>query len=962
MKKLIKIFTFLILLPSLLCTFIMSVTVSAEEKVVRVGWFESKFNITDAAGRRSGYSYEYQQALAVYAGWKYEYVTGSWPELLEMLIDGKIDILSDVSYTPLRNEQMLFSSQAMGSEDYYIYKSRSNKSITLDDYSSFNGKKIGINKNSVMIGNFNEWATNNHVDVEVVETLDSVDEVIKKLNRGELDLYANIDGSISFESATPLCKFGSSDFYFAINNSRPELKDELDYAMSKVLERDPYYNTELHSKYFKSSGSNLYLTDEEKEFIKSHGKIRVGYQDNYLAFCAKDSNGELTGALKDYLNAAKTCLNNAELEFEAIAYPTATKALDALKNGEVDCMFPANLSVYDGEEKGLFITDSIIKTEIVAVVPEAEQKNFLKNENIKVAVNKGNPNYDLFLKDNFPSWQAVYFENTDECLKGINEGKADCLLISNFRFNNLAAKCSEYKLVNLSTGVEMDYYFAVNRGEIALYSILNKVVNDVPKSSFNSAISFYYTEDARQGFGDYFNKYFAVIMISLAVVALVILALIFRMIYIDRKSKSRQMLIKATEINEYTGVYNKTFFVEYVNNMYNESPDTPMDMAVIYIDRFHSIRDLNGNDFALQLLKEVSDEIKSFIKSNGGIAGYSSDGRFAIYFNHIDEYQDLFDRIQGRIDLSSPFTNIRIRMGVMPWQKELNPSELMEQAVLACSMSMTEFKKYLVVIDNKMKIREEKNNKLLADLASAIDNKEFKIYYQPKYDINENKIIGAEALLRWDHPELGIIEPKEFIPLFEKSGEIVSVDQFVRSSVIEQLSLWKKNNGYVIPVSLNVSRSDLLDYAFEHSINVLLEEYNIDRDSLIIEISENSFVDNVNQFASIIKKLRSDGYKIELDDFGNGYLSLKLLSLISFDVLKIDGAILENIDTNEKSALFVKIVIDLANKLNTAVIAEGVETEEQLKFLKEAGCKSAQGYYLARPLLADEFEKLAFKK
>ena len=141
-----------------------------------------------------------------------------------------------------------------------------------------------------------------------------------------------------------------------------------------------------------------------------------------------------------------------------------------------------------------------------------------------------------------------------------------------------------------------------------------------------------------------------------------------------------------------------------------------------------------------------------------------------------------------------------------------------------------------------------------------------------------------------------------------------------------------------------------------------MEEYEVDRDSLIIEINENSLIENANQFVTILKRLRNHGYKIELDDFGNGYLSLKILSLVTFDVLKIDDSLLENIENNEKNELFFKIVIGLAKNLDMFVIAEGVETENQLDFLKEVGCPCAQGFYLSKPLLASEFEDLIFKK
>jgi surface protein len=191
---------------------------------------------------------------------------------------------------------------------------------------------------------------------------------------------------------------------------------------------------------------------------------------------------------------------------------------------------------------------------------------------------------------------------------------------------------------------------------------------------------------------------------------------------------------------------------------------------------------------------------------------------------------------------------------------------------------------------------------------------------------------------------------------------IYASDKFVRSAVIKQLSKWKNKYGFVLPVSVNVSRSDVLEQTFEYSLNVLMEEYEVDRDSLIIEINENSLIENANQFVTILKRLRNHGYKIELDDFGNGFLSLKILSLVTFDVLKIDGSLLENIENNEKNELFFKIVIGLAKNLDMFVIAEGVETENQLDFLKEVGCSCAQGFYLSKPLLANEFEDLIFKK
>ena len=270
------------------------------QKTVRVGWYESPFNATDQFGRKSGYAYDYQQKIAAFTGWQYEYVEGSWPELLQMLIDGEIDLMSDVSYTDERSKLMLFPSLPMGAEEYYIYISPDNEEINKDDFSTFNGKKVGINKGSVQVGFFREWAEANGVRAEIVEMTESLDEAIEMLVRGELDMYVVLDGYFDPHLAVPVCKVGASDFFFAVSNSRPDLLTELNSAMNRIQEGNHNYNQQLYDKYLKAHGFNYYLSTEEKRWLSEQGTIRVGYQDNYLSFCdADDKTGQLTGALKD---------------------------------------------------------------------------------------------------------------------------------------------------------------------------------------------------------------------------------------------------------------------------------------------------------------------------------------------------------------------------------------------------------------------------------------------------------------------------------------------------------------------------------------------------------------------------------------------------------------------------------------------------------------------------------------
>ena len=370
-------------------TLIAPLAAHAQEmgKTVRVGWYESPFNTTDQFGRRSGYAYDYQQKIAAYTGWNYEYVEGSWPELMQMLADGKIDLMSDVSYTEERAKTMLFSSLPMGAEEYYIYISPNNMEIDKDDLSTFNGKKVGVNKGSVQAGFFREWAEANGVRAELIEMEEGLDESLDMLNRGDIDMYVVLDGYLDARLAVPVRKVGASDFFFAVSRSRGDLLAELNAAMNRIQEEDHSYHQQLYDKYLKAFGFNYYLSTEEKSWLSGHGPIRVGYQDNCLSFCAADKKtGELTGALKDYLEEASVCFENADLDFELKAYPSAAAAFEALGNGEVDCVFPSNLSSSDGEGLNLVMTPSIMTSEIYAIVHKDDQHALFQKEQVTAAV------------------------------------------------------------------------------------------------------------------------------------------------------------------------------------------------------------------------------------------------------------------------------------------------------------------------------------------------------------------------------------------------------------------------------------------------------------------------------------------------------------------------------------------------------------------------------------------------
>ena len=940
---------------------------AAEKKIVRVGWYESPFNMTDPYGGRSGYAYEYQQKIAAYTGWKYEYVTTSWPKLLQMLKDGEIDLLSDVSYTEERAKNMLYSALPMGEEEYYIFVSNHNKTISLDDYASFNGKRAGVNKDSVQKDCLVAWAEKYGIKPEIVELTGGERDSLQQLSRGTIDYYVGtniIKKGSSAGRAIPICKVGSSPFFFAVKKDRPDLLKELDVAMNRIQDENRFYNQQMYKKYFYSSDFGAYFTPSENDWLTRHGPIRVGYRSDFLPYCGKDGEtGELTGALKDYLEVASAGVKNAKLTFEPIPIPGMEAALEALRKGEVDCLFPVSYTDYEAERAGLLVSDPSMHAEVYAVMRKGHKKNYSLKEIESVAYVKGYHYHESFLKKHFPRWKVVLFDKSGERFHAVAAREADCFLITSYRLNVLADQLNKYKLTAISTGVDMDYSFALQRENSQLYSILNKVSHLVPEAAVYSALAGYSYEEKKVSFADYVQDNLSAVIAVVATIIAILLALLLFGARVQKKSSERQQLISAAETDEVSGLFNRGFFNEYAKRFQRTFPDWKMDAIVLDIDQFHVVNDLNGREFGDNVLRSLGEEIKAFLNSSGGIAGRIEADRFEIYCKHVEDYQALLGRFQEKLNALSRSVSIRLRMGVMPWQEGLEPDEAFDRASSACSMVRGK-NTHLMVYNDTIRNKENYNQRLLNDLRRAVEDHEFKVYYQPKYNIQcePPKLSSAEALIRWQHPDLGLIPPCDFIPLFEGNGQISVVDKYVWAEAARQIAVWKEKFGVEIPVSVNLSRVDIFDPALEEILDGLITTNGIDRKLLKLEVTESAYTENAEELLKIMKRLRSKGYEIEMDDFGSGYSSLNMLSSMPVDILKMDRGFILNIEHSEQDFRLVVLILEIARNLKMPVIAEGVETKNQMLMLKEAGCDLVQGYYFSRPLPPEDFERLITRK
>ena len=419
-------------------------------------------------------------------------------------------------------------------------------------------------------------------------------------------------------------------------------------------------------------------------------------------------------------------------------------------------------------------------------------------------------------------------------------------------------------------------------------------------------------------------------------------------------------LISAAEHDQLTMLYSKNFFFEYANRLYQYHPEMHCDAIVLNIEQFHSINALNGREFGDDVLRILGNEIRAFLAETDGIASRFEADRFDLYCCHLDDYRGLLERFQKKVDTISPKVRIHLRMGVKPWIPGVEPILMLDRAHAACNMVRGDYQNPLMIYSDDMMARELLNQQMLNDLSTAAEERQFKVFFQPKYDIQMNppRLSSAEALIRWKHPDLGMISPGVFVPLFEGNGLISIVDNFVWHEAARQMASWRDKYGVLVPVSVNLSRSDVFDPNLVDRLVAMLDSYQIDYKAFKLEVTESAYTVNAKQLLDVIDRLRRLGFQIEMDDFGSGYSSLNMLSAMPVDVLKMDMKFIRNIESNETDLRLVKLILDIARCLNVPVVAEGVETEGQLAILRDARCALVQGYYFSRPLPAEEFEHL----
>jgi diguanylate cyclase (GGDEF)-like protein/PAS domain S-box-containing protein len=388
-------------------------------------------------------------------------------------------------------------------------------------------------------------------------------------------------------------------------------------------------------------------------------------------------------------------------------------------------------------------------------------------------------------------------------------------------------------------------------------------------------------------------------------------------------------------------------------------------LAVMYIDldRFKNVNDTLGHFIGDRLLEQISFRLQSHTGGEDKIARMGGD-EFMVLCPSISEKEAVSLARKLIKSMNEPFfiqeyelyVTASIGISFYPEHGD-NVVELMKHADVAMYKAKDGGRNSFQIYTPSMDESSYHSFFMERDLRKALNQQEFMIYFQPKVDVESGRLAGAEALIRWHHPEYGIISPGNFIPLAEETGLIIPIGQYVKKSVCEQLVKWRSAGLPLVPVSINISAQRFLQRDFAQSFRELSAQYELDGRLLEIEITENSLMKNEEYVKQTIGELKEMGIKIFIDDFGTGYSSFSYLNTYKLDGLKIDQSFIRNISAQSENASITSAMIKMAQLLNMEIIAEGVETREELEFLREHGCHHVQGYFFGKPVSAGEFEK-----
>ena len=812
--------------------------------------------------------------------------------------------------------------------------------------------RVGIIKGGEVGESFKRYCAQNGVALTIIE-YDETQELLDALGSGTLDGVAitHLGRSSVFRS---VARFAPTPMYIAVSKQRPDLLAQINRSINDILLRNPDYRTDLYDKYLSPSSNQVpVLTKEEVEYIEAADEpIHISYDPSFAPFSYKDAEGELNGIMADIF---ARIAEKSGLDFQFEACPAAT-ALRAVKLGETDA-----ISVVDGDylwdERNHMNTTLRFLNTPSAMITQAE-----RTEIEVLALPEG---YQLseHVAQNNPEKEIQYYDSIQACFDAVLDGKAQATYTNTQTANYIISDPKYEKLhVTALTQYPNDLCIGVSKSaDPRLFSILDKYIQymsneEIDTLLLNNSVSV--RPITMEAFVH--QNIWLITGLVAAVSGSIILLLCINLFNISRSKRRIQDLLYRDEL---TGLDN-------INRFYVRAEEllAAGKYAVVYcdIDRFKLINDTFGFEEGDEVLCAFGSILQKSMEDRECCARLSADN--FVMLRHYKQWETLAADL---MHIQAVLNKWRGERGIIPYEIAVSFGVYQADAGETNDMKqMLDFANYAMrsaktaaggscfLYDEQMRNKALFEQGLEGRLASAMEQGEFEAYYQPKVDMDTGRIVGCEALVRWNHPEQGLLMPGSFIPFFEKKGLIVRVDLHMFEQVCRTVRRWLDEGRPAVTVSCNFSQMHFGHDGFAGQVSEIADRFQVPHHLLEVEITESAIADAPESVSSALTELKMRGFQIAIDDFGSGYSSLGQLQRLRADVLKLDRSFVCAGLQGPREQIVIENLVNMASELGMEVVCEGVETQVQVKVLQDIGCHIAQGYYYYRPMQTAAFEQL----
>lgn len=920
---------------------------ATQKDVVRVGYVEIPGYFEQGIGGvYSGYQYDLLKEIAQYTGWEYEFIEAPLEKCHSMLEYGEIDIFGPMIKNEAREQKFDFSKYEIGTACIQILADDDIDGFAFEDYESFNGKKAGILAGSSGVEDLLEYEKmhNFTLDLKYYETQEELDQA---LETGNTDLI--ISNSLrKSENQKVVAVFNISHLYLAAAKGNTRILNALNEALDCSYYLNPEFKNDIYRKYYgKSRDIQPVFSREELEYIKEHPVLKVAYDPLWVPIEYYDRElGTMSGITRDLSDIISEYTG---IEFEYCNAKNYGDALNLLNEGKADMLTTFAADYNWADTNGVKMSSVYLELPMTLL-----SKNGINSfEEAVIAVPE-----QYFASYKIPLWntqtQVKTYSNMEECLAAVQKDQADAALMNIYSANQLQQK-NGYRDLKAASFKDFGLPLSIavqKEADSRLLSILNKCIAHVSQDQWNEIIASNTMKVWEVTARELLYRNPETMLFAFG--GPLVLAILCLTVIVVQKSKANKKIIRLLYEDTITGHGN---YNKFMRDMKKRLPLAEYKYALIYVDinNFKYINDAFGYETGNEMLKVFSGIIKSSIGQDDLFSRIFADN-FILLIHYKDEksLEQLIKKFRSEaqhfMDELGVIYRLTMSCGVYIVDSDLTSvDKLVNRSRYANEQAKRQGGQAIVYYYDDIMSSMMREKELEAMMEKALKEGQFVPYYQAQYYAADESLAGAEALVRWVHPDQGMIQPGEFIPLFEKNGFIVKMDLAMFDSVCRQMRIWMDQGIQVCPVACNFSRLHLYDEGFPNQLKIIADKYQIPTSLLTVEITESVAMQNMDDFLFCMTKLKEYGFGISIDDFGTGYSSLGVLQKLEIDELKLDQIFQLGGSVTDKDKILIELIIEAAHKLNLRVVCEGVETQEQALYMKRIGCDIIQGYLYSKP-------------